>query len=98
MKRSMEERLADLQKRKQQLVEQEKLLKTRMSQEDRKKRTRRLIEEGAIFEQYLGIKDKADAEEVCKYIISHQGIKIAIDMIIKGEKSTQDHIKGPESF
>ena len=98
MKKSMEERLSDLQKRKQQLIEQEKLLKARMNQEDRKQRTRRLIQEGAIFEKYLGIKDSADAEAVCKYIIEHQGIKIALDMIIQGEKSTQDHTKGSGSF
>lgn len=74
MKKSMEERLADIQKRKQQLAEQEKLLKARMSQEDRKKRTRRLIQEGAIFEKYLDINSVEEATEICEFLLKQPEI------------------------
>lgn len=42
--KSYEERIADIQKRQEQLKAQEKALKKRQSEEMRKKRTRRLIE------------------------------------------------------
>lgn len=88
MSRSMEERLSDLQKRKQQLIEQEKLIKAKMSQQERKQRTRRLIQEGAVFEKYLGIENAAEAEAVCKYLVEHQGIMTQIAIIKK--KGVQD--------
>ena len=51
--RNYDERIADLQKRQEQLKAQEKALKKRQSEEDRKKRTRRLIELGATVESVL---------------------------------------------
>lgn len=52
--RSYEERIAELQKRRNQLKEQEKDLQRRAKEEERKKRTRRLIEIGATVESVLG--------------------------------------------
>lgn len=52
--RTYEERLAEITKRKEQLIAQEKQLKKRQSVEERKKRTRRLIELGGIVESVLG--------------------------------------------
>lgn len=52
--RTYEERIADLQKRQEQLKAQERDLKQRLSAEERKKRTRRLIELGGIVESVLG--------------------------------------------
>ena len=49
-----EERIADLQKKQEQLKAQEKALKKRQSEDARKKRTRRLIELGGIVESVLG--------------------------------------------
>jgi hypothetical protein len=51
--RNYDERIADLQKRQEQLKAQEKALKKRQSEEERKKRTRRLIELGGIVESVL---------------------------------------------
>lgn len=51
--RNYDERIADLQKRQEQLKAQEKALKKRQSEEERKKRTRRLIELGATVESVL---------------------------------------------
>lgn len=52
--KSYDERIADIQKRQEQLKAQEKALKKRQSEEMRKKRTRRLIELGGIVESILG--------------------------------------------
>ena len=52
--RSYEERIAELQKRRSQLKEQEKDLQQRAREKERKKRTRRLIEIGGIAESVLG--------------------------------------------
>lgn len=51
--KSYDERIADLQKRQEQLKAQEKALKKRQSEEERRKRTRRLIELGGIVESVL---------------------------------------------
>ena len=51
--KTYDERIADLQKRQEQLKAQEKALKKRQSEEERKKRTRRLIELGGIVESIL---------------------------------------------
>lgn len=51
--KTYDERIADLQKRQEQLKAQEKALKKRQSDEERKKRTRRLIELGGIVESVL---------------------------------------------
>ncbi len=51
--RNYDERIAELQKRQEQLKAQERALKKRQSEEERKKRTRRLIELGGIVESVL---------------------------------------------
>jgi hypothetical protein len=52
--RSYEERLAEIAIRQEQLKAQERDLKKRQSADERKKRTRRLIELGGIVESVLG--------------------------------------------
>ena len=52
--KTFEERIANLQKRQEQLKAQEKALKKRQSEDARKKRTKRLIEMGGIVEAVLG--------------------------------------------
>lgn len=52
--KSYEERIEELVKKQNQLKEQEKALRARASAEERKKRTRRLIEMGGIIESVLG--------------------------------------------
>lgn len=51
--KTYDERIAGLQKRQEQLKAQERALKKRQSEEERKKRTRRLIELGGIIESVL---------------------------------------------
>lgn len=51
---SIDERIAKLQEKQKQLKAQEKALKAKQSAEERKKRTKRLIEIGATVENVLG--------------------------------------------
>lgn len=53
-KRTVEERIAELQKRQEQLKAQEKALKAKQVQAERKARTKRLIEIGGAVESVLG--------------------------------------------
>lgn len=53
-KKTVEERIAELQKRQEQLKAQEKALKAKQSQAERKARTKRLIEIGGAVESVLG--------------------------------------------
>jgi hypothetical protein len=53
-KRSIDERISELQEKQKQLKEQERKLKAQQSQAERKKRTKRLIEIGATVESVLG--------------------------------------------
>ena len=52
--KSYDERIADLKKKQDQLKAQERALKKRQSAEERRKRTKRLIELGGIVESVLG--------------------------------------------
>lgn len=53
-KRTVEERIAELQKKQEQLKAQEKALKAKQVQAERKARTKRLIEIGGAVESVLG--------------------------------------------
>lgn len=54
-RRTEEERLAELDQRMEQLKAKKQRLQSQVSQKERKARTRRLIQIGAIFEQYFGV-------------------------------------------
>lgn len=55
MTKSIEERIGELKKRQNQLKAQERKLKARVSERERKARTKRLIETGAVLEKKTGI-------------------------------------------
>lgn len=61
--KSFEERIAELQKKQDQLKAQERALKKRQSEDARKKRTRRLIEMGGIVESVLG-RETTDEDKI----------------------------------
>jgi len=78
MRKTMEETLEELQKRKQQLdekkkqlTEKEKLLRAKIDTTGRKERTRRLIQVGAIVENALPITSTFNAEALASYYASH---------------------------
>lgn len=54
-RRTEEERLAELDQRMEQLKAKKQQLQAQINQKERKARTRRLIQIGAIFEQYFGV-------------------------------------------
>lgn len=54
-RRSEEERIAQLDERLEQLKAKKQRLQAQIDQKERKARTRRLIQIGAIFEQYFGV-------------------------------------------
>ena len=60
--KSYDEKIAELQKKKEQLIAQEKAMKKRHAEEERKKRTRRLIEIGGIVES-VG-RDTVDEDKI----------------------------------
>ncbi|MCR5778059.1 MAG: conjugal transfer protein TraD [Lachnospiraceae bacterium] len=67
--KSYDDRIAELKKRQEQLKTQERALKKRHSVEERKKRTRRLIELGGIVESVLGRPtDEADRERFLNFL------------------------------
>lgn len=61
--KSYDERLAELRKKREQLLAQEKAMKKKHAEEERKKRTRRLIELGGIVEAVLG-RDTVDEDKI----------------------------------
>lgn len=71
-KKTYDERIAELQKRQEQLKAQERALKSRQSEEERKKRTRRLIELGGIVESVLGRPTTDEDKERFLMFLRHQ--------------------------
>jgi len=71
MRKTMEETLEEIQKKKQQLIEREKLIRNKIANQDRKDRTRRLIQVGAIVEKHLPITSTFDAEALAEYFDKH---------------------------
>lgn len=66
--RSIDERLADIEAKKNRLKQQEKKLKDELSKRERNARTKRLIEIGAIVEKALAI--ELDTPEKRKALLS----------------------------
>ncbi|MFT9601094.1 hypothetical protein [Mesobacillus sp.] len=63
-----EERLQELEDKIKQIEEKKRLVKARLSQKERKARTKRLIEVGAVFEKYFGIEGPEEAEKVARVL------------------------------
>jgi hypothetical protein len=70
----MEETLEEIQKKKQQLNEREKLIRNKIANTDRRERTRRLIQMGAIMEKYLPVQSTFDVEAFCEYYVKHYSL------------------------
>jgi len=68
-KRSYEERIAELQEKQKQLKEQEKKLKAQQSKEERKKRTKHLIEiGGAVYSVLDDSYQEGDVEKLIAFL------------------------------
>lgn len=72
-RRTTSERIAELKKRKAQLLELEKQLRQREKEENRKARTKRLIEIGAEVESILGrVAEKEDLPKLRKFLMDQE--------------------------
>ncbi|MDF2902758.1 MAG: hypothetical protein K0S25_396 [Bacillus sp. (in: firmicutes)] len=58
------ERLLELEEKLEQLKARKQQIESRMKEKERKERTRRLIQVGAIFEKYFEIEDVDQAEKI----------------------------------
>jgi len=85
------ERLLELEKKLEQLKARKQQVESRMKEKERKERTRRLIQVGAIFEKYFDIEDVDQAEKIAfgmKAIVKkHRGKLMTIDLEKSKEKS-----------
>lgn len=68
-----EERLQDLELKIQQLKARKQQTEARVKEKERKERTRRLIQIGAIFEKYFEIENTNEAEQVA--LSYHQAVQ-----------------------
>ena len=109
MRKSMEETLEEIQKKKQQLIEREKLIRNKIANQDRKDRTRRLIQVGAIVEKHLPITSTFDAEALAEYFDTHPDTLAEVSQYIlekapfiqtqrEGETITRRNIRGRDSL
>lgn len=65
---SIEERIENIDERLEQLKNQKKELLAKQREQDRKARTRRLIQRGAILEQYLMEPEKLTNEQISEIV------------------------------
>jgi len=64
VKKTDPERLRELEEKIEQLKARKQQVESRMKEKERKERTRRLIQVGAIFEKYFDIEDVDQAEKI----------------------------------
>lgn len=68
-----EEKLQELEQKIEQLKAQKQQAEARLKEKNRKERTRRLIQIGAIFEKYFELENTEDAEQVA--LSYHQSVQ-----------------------
>ncbi|PEW61507.1 hypothetical protein CN448_30075 [Bacillus cereus] len=71
-----QDRLTQIEKKEKQLQKKKNELQQKINSEDRKKRTRRLIQTGAIFEKYFECESLEEAEQIA----------IQFGELVKGKK------------
>lgn len=67
-RKSEQERLVELEQKMQQLKAQKQQIEARVKQKERKERTRRLVQIGAIFEKWCELQSVEEAEVIAKAI------------------------------
>jgi hypothetical protein len=97
MRKSMEETLEEIQKKKQQLAEREKLIRNKIANTDRKDRTRRLVQIGAIVEKHLPITSTFDAEALAEYFDKHPDTLAEVSQYIQEKSSLIQAQRGQEN-
>jgi len=78
------ERLRELEKKMEKLKARKQQVESRMKEKERKERTRRLIQVGAIFEKYFEIEDIDQAEKIAfgmkEIVVKHRQELMNIDL------------------
>ena len=86
-----EERLKELEKKIEQIKVKKQQVESRLKEKQRKERTRRLIQVGAIFEKYFDIADVDQAEKIAfalkKHVENNKEKILAIDLEKYKEKA-----------
>ena len=92
------ERLQELEEKMEQMKARKQQVESRIKEKERKERTKRLIEIGAIFERHFEITSKEEAEKIAwgfKKVINNRKedlAKLSIDELKKQvEKELQNH-------
>jgi hypothetical protein len=76
VRKSDEERLRELEEQMEKMKARKQQIQSRLSQKERKARTKRLIEVGAIFEKHFEIEGQEQAEKIAlmlkNYVAKHK--------------------------
>ena len=83
-RRSPEEQLSDVEKKMEQLKARKQQLQWKITQRERKERTRRLIQVGAIFEKHFPEMDSLPLEDVSAAVIEMR--KLVVERNEKARK------------
>jgi hypothetical protein len=93
-----EEHLKELEKKIEQIKVKKQQVESRMKEKQRKERTRRLIQVGAIFEKYFEIADVDQAEKIAfvlkKHVENNREKILAIDLEKYKEKAEHNDKEG----
>lgn len=95
-----EERLKELEDKMDRIKARKQQVENRIKQKERKERTRRLIQVGAIFEKYFEIEDEEQAEQVSyalkNYVEKNKSNFLNIDLEKSKEKNEIVYKEGVE--
>ena len=98
VRKTDEERVKELEGKMEQLKARKQQLESRLKEKERKERTRRLIQVGAIFEKYFDITDVDQAEKIAfalkKYVVNNKEKILATDLEKNIEKTEPIYKKG----
>lgn len=73
-----------------QLKAQRQSIISREKERERKERTRRLIQVGAVIEKYLEIHSADEAERLCKFLVSKKENLAEIKTVIMQNNNTEN--------
>ncbi|WP_241475655.1 NIP7 pre-PUA domain-containing protein [Priestia flexa] len=89
-KRTDEEILQELEEKIEKMKAKKQQVESRKKEKERKVRTRRLIQVGAIFEKYFEIQSEEEAEKIAKALQAYVGKNkekiLNHDMVVKEKK------------
>ena len=81
-RKTPEEKLLELEKKQEQIKAQKKAIQSKISKAERAKRTRRLIENGALAEKYFNCEkiEPADFEKLLQQLVQIEQVKSIVSV------------------